>query len=73
MGMNTISPAWLGFLRAIGVAIVYAVLSYIGDASHLTPVVSDSVAGIIAALALALEHSIEGSTGKALFGSVRSR
>lgn len=66
----TITPAQLGFVRAIGVAILLFVLSYLGDASHLNGVVSDSIATVIAALALAIEHNIESNTGKALFGRV---
>lgn len=67
------SPAILGFLRALGVIILTAVLAYVGDASHLDGVVSISLAGIISSLALGLEHSIENKTGNALFGAVRSR
>lgn len=68
-----ITPAQLGFIRALGVAIVLFVLSYIGDASHLNGLVSDSVATLIAGLALGVEHYIQAKTGSALFGSATVR
>ncbi len=67
------SPAAIGFLRAVGVAALVAILAYLGDAAHLNGLVSDSVATIVAGLALALEHVIENKTGSALFGAVTSR
>lgn len=67
------NPSTLGFIRALGVAVVMAVVSYLADASHLNGVVSAGLATIISALALAIEHSIEGSTGNALFGAVRTQ
>lgn len=66
-----ISPAFLGFLRAIGVVVITSVLSYIGVAEHLAFLPS-WVAALIAAGALALEHKIEDNSGKALFGAVRA-
>jgi hypothetical protein len=67
------NPATLGFVRALGTVAVVAVLSYLGDAAHLNGIVSESVAAIIAALALGLEHSIEEKTGNGLFGAVKVR
>ncbi len=63
------NPAILGFIRAVGVIALMAVLPYVGDASHLEGVFNPWVNGIISALALALENHIEGKTGKALFGA----
>ncbi len=68
----TTDPKVLGFIRALGVAVVMAILSFLGDAAHLSGIVSQSVAGIIAALALAAEHSMEAKGNGALFGAVRS-
>jgi hypothetical protein len=65
------NPFVLGLVRGLGAVILAAVLTYLGDASHLTGVVTPYVATIIAALALALEGHIEGKTGAALFGAVR--
>lgn len=70
-----ITPAWLGFLRGLGVVILFAVLTYIGDASHLAPLIGDSLAAILSGVVLALEHRFEvnNTEGKALFGAVRVR
>ncbi len=70
--MNSISPAVLGFIRAIGVVVLTAILAYLGDASHLTGVFTPYIAAIISGLALALENSIEAKSGNALFGAVKS-
>ncbi len=67
-----ISPAVLGFLRTLLTVAIIAILSYIGDASHLNGLVSGTLATLIAAIAMGLEHSIEANTGKALFGAVRA-
>ncbi len=67
------SPKLLGFLRGIGFALLLAGFSYLGDASHLSNIVSASLATLISSVALAIEHSIESKGGGALFGAVRSR
>lgn len=69
----SITPAQLGFLRAIGVAFVLFLLTYLGDASHLNGILSAGTATVVAGLALALEHYIEDNTGKALFGTTSIR
>lgn len=68
----SLTPAQLGFVRAIGSFLLLGVLTYIGDASHLNGVVSVSAASLISAAALSLEHYLEAKNaeGKALFGSV---
>ncbi len=66
-----LNPAWLGFLRAVGVTVLVAILSYLGDAAHLNGLVSDSLATIIAAVALGIEHNIESKGGGSLFGCVK--
>lgn len=67
------NPSTLGFIRAIGVVVLVSVLTYLGDASHLSGIASEGLATLIAALALAVEHAIENSSGNALFGAVRSK
>lgn len=67
------NPALLGFCRAIGVVVLSSVLAYIGDAAHLNGIVDGVLATIISGAALALEHSIEQSSGNALFGAVKTR
>lgn len=66
-----LSPAVLGFMRGLGVAIVVAVLTYLGDAANLNGLVSPTLAALIAAIALAAEHGIQAKTGNALFGAVK--
>lgn len=71
MKINT--PALLGALRAIGILVLVTILSYLGDATHVAFLGSPWLEGAIATIALAIEHSIEGSTGKALFGAVKTK
>ncbi len=68
-----IQPAVLGLLRGVGFAIVLAVLTYVGDAAHLAPLVGDTLATLIASGILAYEHSLEAKGSGALFGSVNRR
>lgn len=70
--MQIDSQALLGFLRSIGVVIVIAVLSYIGDASHISFLGNPYFETLIASIALAIEHKIEEKSGRALFGVVKT-
>jgi hypothetical protein len=63
-----ITSAWLGVIRGLGMVIALPLLTYLGDAAHLSSVASPIVASVIAIIALSLEHTIESETGKALFG-----
>ena len=72
------SPAVLGFLRGVGVAVAMATLGYIGDVTHLTFIshivifgIPINIGAIIAAGALAIEHKMEASGQGALFGLIR--
>ncbi len=65
-----IPPPLLGIIRGLGTAVIVCVLAYFGDAAHLNGIVSDALASVIAAIALAIEHHIEAGGGGALFGSV---
>jgi hypothetical protein len=67
------SPAVIGFLRAITVAIIMAVVSFLANAANLNGVVSGGLATLIAAVALAVEHSMAAGTTTALFGAVSTR
>jgi hypothetical protein len=66
-----ISPAVLGFLRGLGLFLITSVLTYIGTADHLS-FLNPVTAGLVASLALALEHAIEQKTGGALFGAAHT-
>ncbi len=72
------NPGTLGFIRGLGVVILTGVLIYLGDASHLTGVVTPYLAGLISAVALAIENAMAGNAAKqgnptALFGAVRAK
>lgn len=67
------NPALLGALRGLGLVVLVAVLTYVGDASHLTFISNPWIEALIASAALALEHQIEDKTGKALFGAAKTK
>lgn len=71
--MNGISPAVLGMLRALLVAIIMTVVTYFANAANLNGVVSGSLATIISMIALAIEHSMASGTNTALFGAVATQ
>ena len=66
------NPLLLGALRGLGVAVLIAILSWLGNAANL-PFLNPETATLVAAVALAIEHQIEAKTGKALFGAARLR
>lgn len=68
-----LSPAVIGLLRGVGFAVLTAVLTYFGDASHLSAVVSPVLAAAISSIVLAIEHSIGAKDGTALFGAANVR
>lgn len=70
IGMN-LTNAQIGFIRAIGVVILTAVLSFLGDSANLNGVVSAGVATLISALALSFEHALEANGKGALFGAAK--
>ncbi len=70
MQVPTISPLLLGSLRGLGVVLLAALLTYMGNTANL-PFLSPEVAGIVAALALGIENHITAKTGSALFGAFR--
>lgn len=65
------NPYVLGFLRALGFALLTALLNFLANVTNLNGIVTPGVAAIIAALALSLEHGIASKTGSALFGAVK--
>jgi hypothetical protein len=62
----------LGIVRGLGVALLTTTIAYFADPAHLT-FLSASTGALISAMLLSLEHYIEGDTGRALFGAVRSK
>jgi len=65
-----ISPAFEGFLRGLGVVVLVAVLSYIGNATNLS-FLNPSTASLIAGLALWAEKAMSPS-GTSFFGAIKS-
>lgn len=66
----TLSPAQLGIVRGLGVALLMSVLTYFGDAAHLNNVVSPLIAALVSSLALSLENHLSAKGDTALFGAV---
>lgn len=68
-----LSPGWLGVIRGLGFVVVLAIIHFLANAANLQGAVGDTVAALIATLALGIEHAIEGSGGGALFGAANKR
>lgn len=67
----TISHPFLNFLRGVAVAIVMGVLIFLANAANLHGLVPDTVAALIAALALSLEGYVTSQAGSVLATGVR--
>ncbi len=67
------SPALLGLIRGVGTAVIMAIATYLANAANLNGIVGAGTGAIIAGIALMVEHVIEGQTGNALFGAVRTK
>ena len=72
VGMTTIqtNPKLIGFLQAIGLALILTVLSFLANAANLQGLVNPEMATLVAAVALAIENTINAKNGKSLFGLV---
>ena len=70
--MNTIqtNPKLIGFLQAIGLALILTILSFLANAANLQGLVNPEMATLVAAVALAIENTINAKNGKSLFGLV---
>lgn len=68
-----LSPAWIGFIKALGVVIVYAVVAFATDATHLNSVLGPAAAAIVAGLAASLESYLKSQSQNttALFGAIK--
>lgn len=62
----TISHGFLGFLRGLGMAVIMGALIFLANAANLHGFVPDTVAALIASLALAIEGYITAQTGSVL-------
>lgn len=66
-----LSPAVKGFLKGLLGAVVFGIVSYAADASHLTALIGAPLSAVVAAAAVAWEHSHDTSTGATLFGAIK--
>lgn len=66
----TLTPAQLGALRALGVAIILMVVTWLADIANVNIFISGPVATIISMLALAAENYLSAGSTTALFGAV---
>lgn len=64
------NPKLIGFLQAIGLALILTVLGFLANAANLNGLVNPEMATLVAAVALAIENSINAKSGKSLFGLV---
>lgn len=66
------NPTIIGFVKAIGVVALAAVVSYLADSAHLTGVLNPVIATVVAALAASFESYLKADSGNttALFGTV---
>ena len=61
----------IGFFKGIGVVLLAALLSYLGDASNLTGIINNPfVITLVVGLASSLESYIKDKKGTAFFGAV---
>lgn len=67
------TPAIAGFIKGVLGVVVIALVSYFGDASHLTGILSLGTATVVAGLFSSLESYLKARSGNttALFGAVK--
>ena len=63
----------LGFFRGLALAVIAAACEFIAQNIGASGLVSASLAGIIMVIVSTIEHSIEQSTAKGLFGTTYLR
>lgn len=68
-----ISPALAGFIKGVLGVVVIAIVSYLGDSSHLSGVLNLGAATIVAGLFSSLESYLKSQSGNttALFGMAK--
>lgn len=72
--MNTTpAPAWAGFLKMLAGALIIWLLSWLGTASNLTDILNPATATIVAGIFAAIDSYFESNSGRALFGTIKTR
>ncbi len=71
----SMSPAIISFIKGVGVVVLFAVLTYLGDAANLSGILSPVLATVIASMVSAYEAHLKEQSGgtTALFGAVSVR
>lgn len=69
--MKTITPAFNGFLKGLGVVLLMSALTYLADAANTAPLLGIGGAALLSGLASAIESHIRSHTGKGLFGATK--
>lgn len=69
----TLTPAQNGLLKGVALAILAAVTAYFADANNVAPLLGNSAAILVAAIASAIESHIRAYTGRGLMGAARVR
>lgn len=71
--MITLNPFWAGLVKGVLGVVVLAVVSYLGDVSHLTGLGNLGTATVIAGLFSGIESLLKAKSGgtTALFGAVK--
>lgn len=67
------SPKVYGFLKTVGLVIVFAILTFLANSANLGPYLSPTIAGIVAGIAGMIEEQIKANSGNGILGSVRLR
>ena len=71
VGMNIkTNPKLIAVFQALGLALILTVLSFLANATNLSGLVNPEMATLVAAIALAIENSINAKNGTSLFGLV---
>lgn len=65
------TPAFNGFLKGLAIVIVTAAVSYLAEAANVAPLIGNSAALAVAAIASAIESHIRSNTGHGLFGATK--
>ncbi len=64
------NPKLIGVLQALGLSLLMALLAFLANSANLGGLVNPEMATLVAAVALAVENTINAKSGKSLFGLV---
>ena len=64
------NPKTVAVLQDIGLSALMGILAFLANTANLQGLVNPEMATLVAAIALAIENSINAKSGKSLFGMV---